>query len=71
MITTAKGTLTMVGLNTPAPRVFWNGVEVPGIKSIKTNWEDGEQQVKLRVKGTADALYMELVTAGIVVKKEK
>lgn len=71
MIQTAQGNLTLVGLNTPIPRVFWNGAEVPGVTQIKTNWEDGEQQVKLRVNGTADALYMELVTAGIVVKKER
>lgn len=69
-LATAKGRLTMVGLNTATPQVFWNGEAVPGVTSIKTMWEEGEQQVKLRVKGTADALYMALVSAGIVVKKE-
>lgn len=68
-IAATQGQLTMVGLNTDTPQVFWNGDPVPGITSIKVNWEDGEQQIRLKVNGVADALYMELVTAGIVVKK--
>lgn len=71
MIESAQGSLTMIGLNTSTPQVFWNGVKVPGIVAIKTEWEDDEARVKLKVNGSEDALYMELVAAGIVVKKEK
>lgn len=70
-LNSTSGSLTMVGLNTPTPKVFWNGQEVPGVTSIKTNNDDGEHSVKLRVNGGADALYMELVSAGISVKKGK
>lgn len=52
-------------------RVFWKGQEVPGIVSVKFNSEPGDLQVKLKVNGSADALYMELVSAGIIVKKGK
>lgn len=69
MITTANGSLVIVGLNTPAPQVFWNGTEVAGVVSIRSEWEHDERHIKLRVKGTDDALYMELVAAGIQVKK--
>jgi hypothetical protein len=61
--------LTMVGLHTTAPKVFWRGEEVPGVESIKINNESGDVGVKLKVNGTADAVYMELVSAGIHVKK--
>jgi hypothetical protein len=71
MIHATQGSLTMVGLNTSSPQVFWNGKAVPGIVAIKTEWEDDEARVKLKVDGADDALYMELVAAGIVVKKEK
>lgn len=52
-------------------KVFWKGQPVPGVIGIKLNHEEGDTQVKLKVNGTADALYMEMVTAGIIVKKEK
>ena len=67
----AQGSLTMIGLNTSSPQVFWNGKKVPSIVAIKTEWEDDEARVKLKVNGTEDALYMELVAAGITVKREK
>lgn len=59
----------IVGIHSDAPEVFWKGTKVPGVVSIKANFADGESQVKLKVNGTADALYMQLVTAGIQVKK--
>lgn len=68
---TAHGSLVMIGLNTDAPQVFFNGIAVPGITEIKVDWEHDEQRVKLRVNGADDTLYMQLVEAGITVKKEK
>jgi hypothetical protein len=67
----AQGSLTMIGINTPTPQVFWNGAVVPGVTEIKVDWEHDERRVKLKITGTDDALYMELVTAGITVKKGK
>ncbi len=59
----------MIGLNTDTPQVFFNGVAVPGITEVKVDWEHDEQRVKLRVNGSDDAIYMQLVDAGVTVKK--
>ena len=66
---TATGALTMVGLNTAKPTVFWNGGIVPGIVGIKVDWEDDEQVIKLKVDGTDNAIYAELLVAGIHIKR--
>ena len=66
-----KGNLTMIGLNTLAQRVFWNGVEVLGVKQIKVEVEGSDRVVRLVIEGTNDALYMELIQAGVQVKKQK
>jgi hypothetical protein len=58
----------MVGLNTDAPQVFWNGVLVTGITEIKVDWEGDEQRVKLKVVGFDDITYNQLREAGIIVK---
>lgn len=63
----AQGDLTIVD----GYKVFWKGFVVPGVVSVKLNHEDGDTQVKLKVNGTEDALYMEMVTAGILIKKGK
>lgn len=69
MLVGAKGNLTMVGLNTAAQKVFWNGVEVLGIQQIKVDVDGSERIVKLVVSGDDDSLYMELVQAGVQIKK--
>jgi hypothetical protein len=66
---TAQGSLVMIGLNTDTPQVFFNGAAVPGITEVKVDWEHDEQRVKLRVNGSDDAIYMQLVDAGVTVKK--
>lgn len=63
----AQGSITIIDGN----KVFWKGQPVPDVVSIKLNYEDGDTQIKLKVNGTADALYMEMVSAGIIVKKGK
>lgn len=64
--------LTMTGLNTTIPRVFWGGVEVLGITEITVvNRINKEATIGLKLKGTNDALYMELIAAGIQIKKGK
>jgi hypothetical protein len=66
----AQGSLTMIGLNTPTPQVFWNGKLVEGIVSIRTDWESDEQRVTLKVNGTDDATYIALATAGVRIRKD-
>jgi hypothetical protein len=66
-----QGNLVMLGLNTDAPQVYFNGNQVTDVTEIKIDWEHDEQRVKLKVNGTQDELYMQLVEAGVTVKKEK
>jgi len=66
---TAKGSLTMVGLNTETPRVFWNGNEILEVTHIRVDCDADEQRVKLKVSSMVDALYAELTAANITVKR--
>ena len=63
-----QGALTMVGLNTVNPTVFWNGIVVPGILGIRVDWEDDEARVKLSVTDMPSVLQTELLANGIRVK---
>lgn len=69
----ATSNLTMIGLNTPNPAVFWRGQRVPGVTGIKVDWEDDEQRVKLKITSMyyADERQQidEMRAAGIVVKE--
>lgn len=67
MINSAQGSLTMVGLNTTTPQVFWNGVVVPHIVGIRVDWENDEQRIKLKVSAS-DTIHAELTAAGILIK---
>jgi hypothetical protein len=67
-----QASLVLVDLNTLSPKVFWNGVQVEGITEIKVDSELGKEfMVKLKIKGTNDTQYMEMVSAGINIKKGK
>lgn len=72
MVEAVIGNLTMVGLHTVTPKVFWKGQEVVGISRIQVNVDvDDETEVKLKVNGNNDVLYMEMVDSGINIKKGK
>lgn len=68
----AQSNLTMVGLNTPTPQVFWKGQRVPGVTGIKVDWEDDEQRVKLKIVSISydsyPAMIDEMRADGIVIK---
>ncbi len=66
-----QGSLTMVGLNTNTPQVFWNGREVPNIISIRVDWEHDENRVKIKVTDIDPALQAEMLMGGVSVKMEK
>jgi hypothetical protein len=70
MTQVTQGALTMVGLNTDKPTVFWNGGIVPGVTAIRVEWEDDEQRVRLTVAGF-DPIHTSLQNAGITVKQER
>ena len=64
----AQGALTMVGLNTDHPTIFWNGGIVPNIVGIRVDWEDDEQKVKLKVTDIDPATQAAMIVSGITVK---
>lgn len=66
-----KGSLTMVGLNTPSPQIFWNGKPVPNVTAVRVDWESEEQRVKIKVNDIDPALQAELLAGGVMVRKEK
>lgn len=67
MIQTAQGSLVMLGLNTEAPQVFWNGTLVPGISSIQVDNDGTLHRVVLGMK--EDPTVVELKAAGVSVKR--
>lgn len=67
----AHGSLTIVGANTENISVFWKGIKVPNLRSIRIEWEEGEQSVILKVAQIDPALEVELKASGIAVKKDR
>lgn len=67
MTTSAVGSLTMIGLNTGTPKVFWNGTEVSGIVGIVVDNDADSKRVVLKVK--EDALFAEMQAAGITIRR--
>lgn len=66
-----QGSLTMIGLNTPTPQIFWNGRPVLGITRIMVDWEGDDQRIKLKVSNSADiSLHNELTANGILLVKQ-
>lgn len=59
----------MIGLNTNAPQVLFNGAPVPGIVAIKADWEADDRRVRIHVNGNDDALYQLMSLAGVSIKK--
>jgi hypothetical protein len=68
MTQTTQGALTMVGLNTAKPTVFWNGGIVQNVTGIRVDWEDDEQKVKIKVTDMDPAVQAAMQAAGITVK---
>lgn len=63
----AQGSLTMVGLNTPTPQIFWNGKELVGIVSVRVDCDEDEQRIKIKVN-TSSELVVEMQAGGINIK---
>lgn len=69
MTTITQGALTMVGLNTETPKVFWNGRLVSGVVGIRVDWDADEQRVKLIVNGDDHETYLSMTEGGVTVKR--
>lgn len=59
----ATGNLTMIGLNTETPSVFWNGVKVSGVVGIRVENAEGTQKVVLTVQ--ENPVLSEMRAAGV------
>lgn len=66
-ITSAQGSLTMIGLNTSSPKVFFNGQEVPDILAINVVNNETVRTVSLKLAETP--LIADLVAAGIQIRR--
>jgi hypothetical protein len=59
--------LTMIGLNTNEPQVFWNGAKVEGIVGIAVANDAETQRVILKI--SEDPLLAEMQAAGITIRR--
>ena len=64
---TTQGNLVLIGMNTPSPQVFWNGVQVQGVTGINVSNNTDTQRVLLTL--TEDPIIAELKAAGIIIKR--
>lgn len=64
---TASGALTIINAHQKEPQVFWNGLAVPGITSIKVDNSAANQRVVLTVP--EDPVLAEMAAAGIIIKR--
>jgi predicted DNA-binding protein with PD1-like motif len=69
MLTSAIGALTLVGMNTGTPKVFWRGEEVLGVTGIAAKAHSDGHSVHLHVTGTQEAIYAEMLANGITIKR--
>ena len=69
-LVTTQGSLVFVGLNTAHPQMFFNGVEVIGLRDVRANWDAEDPHVKVKIAAGMDAaLKAELQAAGVIVKE--
>lgn len=66
---TAQTDLAILGLHTDTPQVFWKGTEVTGITRANIIFDEDDSRVKFTVSGAQDAVYLEMIDAGIIIKK--
>lgn len=63
-----QASLVIVGANTADCRVYFNGVQVDGVKSISVSNDSDTHRVTLRINETPQVA--ELKAAGIMVRRE-
>lgn len=66
-INSAQGSLTMIGLNTANPSVYFNGEQVPGVLSINVVNNQDIRQVVLKLE--EDPMVIGLQQAGITIRR--
>lgn len=62
-----QGALTMVGMHTDTPAVYWNGVKVEGLTHIKVENGNGLSRVVLTLP--ENPVFVEMQQAGIIIRR--
>lgn len=62
-----QGSLTMVGVHTDTPTVYWNGVKVEGLTHIKVENGGGLSRVVLTLP--ENPMFVEMQNAGIIIRR--
>lgn len=68
----ANAALTILGLHTDAPAVFWRGQRLAHVVRVRGHADATDGEVTLKVydpTGEQEALYLEMEAAGITVKR--
>lgn len=66
-----RGSLVIVGANTPNCEVYFNGTQIPGLLDLNINWDDNSSFTKLKViAGLDSTLKEELELANIIVREK-
>lgn len=68
-INIAEGSLTIVGANTSTPQVFWNGVLVENVVSVRVSNDVNEQRVVITVP-EQDATLASMQSSGVIIRRE-
>lgn len=68
---TAVGDFVAVGMHTSTPKYFWKGTVLAEVHSVVAHVDEDTHHLKLRVSDTPtyDAMYAEMQSAGISIKK--
>lgn len=69
MISSVKGALTMVDLNTDTPLVYWKGTKVPNVSSVAVLRK--EIMIRLVKQSGLDELYSDIESTGIELKFDR
>jgi hypothetical protein len=67
VIESTQGSLVIVGANTEAPQVFWNGANVLGVTGVIVENDLIHKRVVLKVR--EDPILAEMQAAGIIIRR--
>lgn len=68
MTITTQGSLTILNAHTDTPSVFWNGVQVEGIKALAVDYASDLHRVVLTL--AEDPTIAEMQAAGILIRRK-
>lgn len=66
---TVQGNLTILNAHTANLRVFWNGAEVTGLVDVRSDWDQDNPRVKVKVHGADPEIVAAMRAGGVIVKE--